>query len=141
MAEYARRLDVPFVYDAHNVEYAILQRFAGTRPDPVTRAAAAIEWRRVRRYEAEVCRRSRLVFVVSDVDRQALAALAGADVHFVEVPIAVDAVARRADRDAHPRAAPAVPRRAALAAQRRRPGDLRPRHVAARPRPGARTPR
>ena len=78
MAEYARRLDVPFVYDAHNVEYAILQRFAATRPDPVTRAAAAIEWRRVRRYEAEVCRRSRLVFVVSDVDRQALAALAGA---------------------------------------------------------------
>ena len=92
MAEYARRLDVPFVYDAHNVEFAILQRFAGTRPDPFTRAAAAIEWRRVRRYEAEVCRRSRLVFVVSDVDRQVLAALAGDDVHFVEVPIAVDAV-------------------------------------------------
>ena len=92
MAEYARRLPVPFVYDAHNVEYAILERFAGTRRDPLTRLAAAIEWRHVRRYEADVCRRSRLVFVVSDVDRRSLAALAGDDVPFVEVPIAVDAV-------------------------------------------------
>lgn len=91
MAEYAVRLGVPIVYDAHNVEYAILQRFAGTRPNPLTRAAAAVEWRRVRRYEADVCRRSRLVFVVSDVDRQALTDLAGPEVHFVEVPIAVDA--------------------------------------------------
>ena len=91
MAEYARRLDVPFVYDAHNVEYALLQRYAGTRRDPLTRAAAAIEWRHVRRYEADVCRRSRLVFVVSGVDHASLAALAGADVPFVEVPIAVDA--------------------------------------------------
>lgn len=91
MGEYARRLGLPIVYDAHNVEYALLQRFAGTRPDPVTRAAAAVEWRRVRDYEADLCRRSRLVFVVSDVDRRALAALSGSGVPFVEVPIAVDA--------------------------------------------------
>jgi glycosyltransferase involved in cell wall biosynthesis len=91
MGEYARRLGVPIVYDAHNVEYAILQRFAGTRPDPLTRAAAAVEWRRVRAYEAELCRQSCLVFVVSDVDRQALTELSGAGVPFVEVPIAVDA--------------------------------------------------
>jgi len=91
MAEYARRLDVPIVYDAHNVEYAILQRFAGTRANPVARAAATVEWRRVRRYEAEICRRSRLVFVVSDVDRRALAELSGSRAPFVEVPIAVDA--------------------------------------------------
>lgn len=91
MGEYARRLGVPIVYDAHNVEYAILRRFAGTRPDPVTRAAAAVEWRRVRNYEAELCRLSRLVFVVSDVDRQSLTALSGPGVRFAEVPISVDA--------------------------------------------------
>ena len=91
MAEYALRLGVPIVYDAHNVEYAILRRFAGTRRDPLTRAAAAVEWRRVRRYEADLCRRSHLVFVVSDVDRRELTALAGSGVRFVEVPIAVDA--------------------------------------------------
>ncbi|MGD9904510.1 MAG: glycosyltransferase [Vicinamibacterales bacterium] len=92
MAEYATRLDAPIAYDAHNVEFAILQRFAATRSDPVTRTAAAVEWRRVRRYEAEVCRRSRLVFVVSDVDRRVLAELSGGRGPFVEVPIAVDAV-------------------------------------------------
>lgn len=91
MAEYARRLPVPFAYDAHNVEYAILQRFAGTRRDPLSRAAAAVEWRRVRGYEAEVCRRSRLVFVVSDVDGAELGRLAGGEVRFCTVPIAVDA--------------------------------------------------
>jgi len=91
MAEYGRRLDVPIVYDAHNVEYAILQRFAGTRANPLTRAAAAVEWRRVRAYEAAVCRGSRLVFVVSDVDRRVLAELSGSAAPFVEVPIAVDA--------------------------------------------------
>jgi len=91
MAEYAVRLGVPFAYDAHNVEYAILQRFAGTRPDPITRLATAVEWRRVRRYEAEICRISRLVFVVSGVDRQALVDLSGSRAPFVEVPIAVDA--------------------------------------------------
>jgi glycosyltransferase involved in cell wall biosynthesis len=91
MAEYAIRLGPPIAYDAHNVEFAILQRFAGTRPDPLTRAAAALEWRRVRRYEAGICRRSRLVFVVSDVDRQVLAELSGSRAPFVEVPIAVDA--------------------------------------------------
>jgi glycosyltransferase involved in cell wall biosynthesis len=91
MAEYARRLPVPFVYDAHNVEYAILQRFAGTRRDPLSRAAAAVEWRRVRDYEAEVCRQSRLVFVVSGVDGAELGRLAGSSVRFSTVPIAVDA--------------------------------------------------
>lgn len=91
MAEYARRLPVPFAYDAHNVEYAILERFAGTRRDPLSRGAAAVEWRRVRRYEADVCRRSRLVFVVSDVDAAVLSGLAGPGVPFCTVPIAVDA--------------------------------------------------
>lgn len=91
MAAYARRLGAPMVYDAHNVEHAVLRRFASTRRDPVTRAAAAVEWRRVRTYEAEVCRASRLVLVVSDVDRQALRALAGRSTPFAVVPIAVDA--------------------------------------------------
>lgn len=91
MAEYALRLGLPVAYDAHNVEYAILQRFAGTRRNPIARAAAAAEWRRVRTYERDVCRRSRLVFVVSEVDRRALSDLAGSATPFFAVPIAVDA--------------------------------------------------
>lgn len=93
MAEYARPLGVPIVYDAHNVEHAILRRFAATRGHVLTRAAGALEWRRVRAYEREVCRASRLVLVVSDVDRRELAALAGASVAFATVPIAVDGAA------------------------------------------------
>lgn len=93
MAGYARRLGLPVVYDAHNVEHAVLRRFASTRRDPITRIAAAIEWRRVRRYEAEVCRASRLVLIVSDVDRLALQVLAGASTPFAVVPISVDAAA------------------------------------------------
>jgi len=91
MAGYALPLGVPVVYDAHNVEHAILQRYAATARNPVMRMAASIEWRRVRAYERAVCRASRLVLVVSDVDRQALSALAGTDVTFATVPIAVDA--------------------------------------------------
>ena len=90
MAEYALRLGVPMVYDAHNVEYAILERFAGTRQNPLARVGAEIEWRRVRAYERDVCRRSQLVLVVSDVDRAVLAGLAGAPARFATVPIAVD---------------------------------------------------
>jgi polysaccharide biosynthesis protein PslH len=90
MAEYALPLGVPVVYDAHNVEYAILERFAATRSNPLARAAAAVEWRRVRAYERDACRRSRLVLVVSEVDRAVLAGLAGSSVPFATVPIAVD---------------------------------------------------
>lgn len=90
MAEYALPLGVPVVYDAHNVEYAILERFAATRSNPLARAAAAVEWRRVRAYEGDVCRRSRLVLVVSEVDRAVLTGLAGPSARFATVPIAVD---------------------------------------------------
>ncbi len=89
MAEYALPLGVPVVYDAHNVEYAVLERFAATRR-PLVRAAAAVEWRRVRAYERDVCRQSQLVLVVSEVDRAVLAELAGPSARFATIPIAVD---------------------------------------------------
>jgi glycosyltransferase involved in cell wall biosynthesis len=91
MMEYGARLNVPLVYDAHNVEHALLRRFGAGRRNLVTRLAAAIEWRRVRAYEREACRRSRLVFAVSDVDRRALAELAGRPVPIRTAPISVDA--------------------------------------------------
>ena len=91
MVEYRRRLGLPIVYDAHNVEHWILQRFASARRSWATRAAAAVEWRRVRSYERDACLASRLVFTVSDVDRDALAALTGPGVTFCPAPNAVDA--------------------------------------------------
>jgi glycosyltransferase involved in cell wall biosynthesis len=91
MMEYGRRLDVPLVYDAHNVEHAVVRRFAAARPGLLMRLASSVEWRRVRTYERDACRLSRLVFAVSDVDRRALAELAGRQVPICTVPIAVDA--------------------------------------------------
>jgi glycosyltransferase involved in cell wall biosynthesis len=91
MMEYARRLDAPIVYDAHNVEHAVLRRFARASPHLSKRVGATFEWRRVRAYERSACRRSRLVFAVSDVDRRALTELAGPEVSICIAPIAVDA--------------------------------------------------
>ena len=64
------------IFDAHNCEY-ILQKRAGSTDlrHPRRWPAAlysAIQWRRLRRYEAAVCRRADLVIAVSDADAQAL---------------------------------------------------------------------
>ncbi len=85
------RLDARLVYDAHNVEHAVLRRFATARLRLLPRVAAAFEWRRVRAYERAACRRSRLVFAVSDVDARALTALGGRHVSTCTAPISVDA--------------------------------------------------
>lgn len=64
------------IFDAHNCEY-ILQKRAGSadlhRPRRWPAALySAIQWRRLRRYEAAVCRCANLVIAVSEADAQAL---------------------------------------------------------------------
>jgi len=64
------------IFDAHNCEY-VLQKRAGSadlhRPRRWPAALySAIQWRRLRRYEVAVCRRSDLVIAVSEADAQAL---------------------------------------------------------------------
>jgi len=64
------------IFDAHNCEY-LLQKRAGSADlrHPRRWLAAlysAIQWRRLRRYEAAVCRRADLVIAVSEADAQAL---------------------------------------------------------------------
>jgi len=92
MFEYGRRLDIPIVHDAHNVEHRIVRRHAGTlAPGDPRRLVLAREWRRLRQYEAAMYRRARLVFAVSDVDAAEIRSLSGGTVPVVPVPIAVDA--------------------------------------------------
>ena len=67
---------VSVAFDAHNCEY-LLQKRAGSadlrRPRRwPTALYSAIQWHRLRRYEAAVCRRADLVIAVSDADAQAL---------------------------------------------------------------------
>jgi len=75
-------LDRPpsIIFDDHNCEY-LLQKRAGRadfrRPRRWPAALySAIQWRRLRRYEAAVCQRANLVVAVSEADARALQAIA-----------------------------------------------------------------
>ncbi|HEX7965176.1 MAG TPA: glycosyltransferase [Gammaproteobacteria bacterium] len=80
---------VPVVFFSHNVEYMILKRLAAVQANPLKRALLGIEWRKMRRYEATVCRKARLTVAVSPEDR----ALHSADARgaaIFDVPTGVD---------------------------------------------------
>jgi glycosyltransferase involved in cell wall biosynthesis len=80
---------VPTVLFAHNVEHVIWQRLGQVEPSRLRRALLAMEWRKMRRYEARACNRVGLTLAVSDVDRGILAALApGARIE--AIPTGVD---------------------------------------------------
>jgi glycosyltransferase involved in cell wall biosynthesis len=68
------------VFDDHNCEYLLQQRTARTdwrRPRRWLGAAySEVQWRRLRRYEAEICRQADLVIAVSQDDADALRTLA-----------------------------------------------------------------
>src|SRR5262249_52735342 len=48
MLEYGRRLNLPIIYDAHNVEFQIVRRHASTLPVSARRMFAEVEWRMLR---------------------------------------------------------------------------------------------
>lgn len=80
---------VPVVFFSHNVEYMILKRLAAVQDNPIKRALLGIEWRKMRRYEAEVCRKARLTVAVSPQDRALHSADAKGAAIF-DVPTGVD---------------------------------------------------
>jgi len=65
---------VPVVVFEHNVEYLIWKRLAAVESRPDRRALLALEWRKMRRYEAATCARAGAVVTVSEADRRVLAA-------------------------------------------------------------------
>jgi sugar transferase (PEP-CTERM/EpsH1 system associated) len=67
---------VPTILFAHNVEHMIWQRLRQVESTLWRRALLELEWRKMRRYEAETCTRCRLTIAVSDADRSVLAACA-----------------------------------------------------------------
>jgi glycosyltransferase involved in cell wall biosynthesis len=91
MLEYGRRLDLPIVLDAHNVEFEIVRRHAATLGVSPSRLFAELEWRRLERYERRRYPTCRLIFSVSTVDARQIRGLAGDNVPVVDVPIAVEA--------------------------------------------------
>lgn len=72
----AARPQILVVFDDHNCEYLLQQRvFLTDLRVPARWPGAAysfVQWRRLRRYEAQVCRRAGRVLAVSDADAAAL---------------------------------------------------------------------
>lgn len=94
---------IPVVFFAHNVEHMIWKRLSDNARG-WRRALLEIEWRKMRRCEAEACRRADLTLAVSALDRDMLAALApGADVRAVSTGVDVSYFS--------PRASPETPNR------------------------------
>lgn len=62
------------VYHAHNAYFKIWERYASLPGNPAMRAAAFVEARRVRRYEARVAGRADLVFAAPNDARELIAA-------------------------------------------------------------------
>jgi glycosyltransferase involved in cell wall biosynthesis len=89
MGQFAVDLPVPVrVLDEHNAVWTIVQRGARAERGP-RRLVAEVEWRKLRAYEGDLCKRVDCVTVVSDDDRQALFRAAGAAFPCLEIPIGV----------------------------------------------------
>jgi glycosyltransferase involved in cell wall biosynthesis len=90
MLEYGRRLHLPIIYDAHNVEFDIIRRHAATLRISPMRGFAEVEWRMLRRYERTRYPHCGLIYSVSDVDAGSIRRLSGDHVPVAVVPISVD---------------------------------------------------
>jgi len=62
-------LPVPLILDNNNIEHMILKRYLVRERNPLRRAYAWIEWRRLQRWEKAACIRSALVTLCSETDR------------------------------------------------------------------------
>lgn len=93
MAQYlsAARGTTATVFDAHNAVWKLVRELAPSQPSPPRRAASAIEWRMLRRFEGWAARSSTLTLAVSASDRAALAAAAGCPIASAVVPIGIEA--------------------------------------------------
>ena len=81
----------PVVLFEHNVEHQIWKRLCDSEGSLWRRALLALEWRKMRRYEARACARSRRTLAVSEADREALAAAApSAEVRAVPTGVDID---------------------------------------------------
>ncbi len=94
MAMFADRLPLPRLLDQHNAVWTIFKRLAQQKRGPA-RLFLEREWRLLKRYEGDVCRRFEAVTAVSDEDRRALFEAIGAEREMPVIPIAVDATAER----------------------------------------------
>jgi polysaccharide biosynthesis protein PslH len=70
-----RDLAVPVLHFSHNVEHRLWERLCRAEKRPFHRALLELEWRKMRRCEAQVCGHVKLTIAVSDQDRDVLSKL------------------------------------------------------------------
>jgi glycosyltransferase involved in cell wall biosynthesis len=80
---------MPVVLFEHNIEYVIWKRLAAVETRPLHKAILELEWRKVRRFEADACATADLTIAVSDEDRRGLQSLAPGG-RIVATPTGVD---------------------------------------------------
>jgi sugar transferase (PEP-CTERM/EpsH1 system associated) len=80
---------VPVILFAHNVEHAIWKRLSLVETRPWRRGLLALEWRKMRRYEARACARATATIAVSESDAAQLAA-AAPNARVCSIPTGVD---------------------------------------------------
>ena len=91
MAQYAAAVERGIkVIDEHNALWLLYRRMAGTMPSGPRKWLLNRDWRLLRTYEGQICRDFDAVLTVSEVDRDALAEVAGETPQFTVIPIAVD---------------------------------------------------
>src|SRR5262249_25697179 len=78
MAQFALATGLPTVLDEHNAVWTIFQRLA-QQERGLKRLLLELEWRRLRRYEGQICRAADAVMSVSAEDRAALLAAGAAE--------------------------------------------------------------
>lgn len=68
--------DIPAVLREHNVESLIMQRFYKNQLNPLIKAYAYLQWKKLYRYEIEITRRFDKCIMITEVDRELLHSMA-----------------------------------------------------------------
>lgn len=88
--ETARRMGLPVVHRAHNVE-SVLWTFTAQHRGPATRSLVALEARRMSAWEVRALEESACTVALTEVDRRALSELVpGASIHTIAAPFAAE---------------------------------------------------
>ena len=80
----------PVILDDHNIEWRIIERFASAGTPLLQRLFASLEWRRLREYELDACRRADQVFTVTSEDKSVLVSHGVSPEKVVPLPVGVD---------------------------------------------------
>jgi glycosyltransferase involved in cell wall biosynthesis len=84
-------ISIPMIFFEHNVEHIIWKRLCQIETRPWRRLLLELEWRKVRKIEAEACRRASVTMAVSEEDRRLLLAIAPGS-RVAAIPTGVDTV-------------------------------------------------